>query len=58
MIYVYFFIKSVVKWSVNSVRFEFIMGIEDGPNSEILSQSVRYGMYSTLLGQTIFASFL
>ena len=27
MIYVYFFIKSVVKWSENSVRSEFFMGI-------------------------------
>ena len=27
MIYGYFFIKSVVKWSEKSVRFEFFMGI-------------------------------
>ena len=27
VIYVYFFINSVVKWSENSVRFEFFMGI-------------------------------
>ena len=27
VIYIYVFIKSVVKWSENSVRFEFFMGI-------------------------------
>ena len=27
VIYVYFFIKSVVKWSANSVEFEFFMGM-------------------------------
>ena len=27
LIYVYFFTKSVVNWSENSVRFEFFMGI-------------------------------
>ena len=27
MIYVYFFIKSVVDWFENSVRFDFFMGI-------------------------------
>ena len=33
VLYVYFFIKSVVKWSENSVRFEFFMGLPDRPNS-------------------------
>ena len=28
MIYVYFFIKCVVRWSENSVRFENLMGID------------------------------
>ena len=44
VIYVYFFIKCVVKWSENSVRFEKSYGnwLPDGLNS------VRfYGMYET-----------
>ena len=47
MIYVYFFIKSVVKWSENSVRLEFFTGIafQMAKFCEILSHSVRYGMY-------------
>ena len=48
MIYVYFFIKCVVRWSENSVKFEKAYGnwLPDGPNSvEILSHSVSYGMY-------------
>ena len=32
MIYVHFFIKFVVKWSENSVRFE-LYSLPDGPNS-------------------------
>ena len=51
MIYVYFFIKPVVKWAENSVRFEFFMGIafQMGQNSvRFLSHSVRYGMYECL----------
>ena len=48
--YVYFFIKCVVRWSENSVRFEksYGNGLPDGPNSVRLylaSHSVRYGMY-------------
>ena len=43
MEYVYFFIKCVVRWSENSVRFENLMGIDF---CEILSHSVRYGMYA------------
>ena len=47
MIYVYFFIKCVVRWSENSVRFENLMGIAFRWTKfcEILSHSVRYGMY-------------
>ena len=48
MIYVYYFIKCVVRWSENSERFEKSYGNwpPDGPNSEILAHSVRYGMYA------------
>ena len=48
MIYVYFFITCVVKWSENSVRFlkSYFNWLPDGPNSvRFLSHSVRYGMY-------------
>ena len=47
MIYVYFFIKSVVKWSENSVRFGFLweMPSKWAKFCEILPHSVRYGMY-------------
>ena len=40
MTYVYFFIKCVVRWSENSVRFENLMGIgfQMGQFCEILSQ--------------------
>ena len=39
--------KSVVKWSENSVRFEFFYGncLQDRPNSVRFYLSVRYGMY-------------
>ena len=50
MIYVYFFIKCVVKWPENSVRFEksYRNWLADGPNSVrvYLTVSVRYGMYA------------
>ena len=38
----------VVKWSENFVRFEFFMriAIQIGQICEILSHSVRYGMYA------------
>ena len=48
VIYVYFFIKCVVSWSENSVRFEnLIWELASGRAKfcEILSCSVRYGMY-------------
>ena len=40
--YVYFFIKSVVKWSKNSVRFEFLWELPSrfAKFCEILSHSV------------------
>ena len=49
-----FFIKCVVRWPENSVRFEKSYGnwLPDGPNSEILSHSVRYGMYELLVSIT------
>ena len=57
MIYVYLFIKCVVRRSENSVRFEKSCGnwLPDGPNSvrlylivcEIISHSVRDGMYGS-----------
>ena len=42
MIYVYFFIKCVVRWSENSVRFEKSYGnwLSDGPNSVRFSLTV------------------
>ena len=42
MIYDYFYIKCVFRWSENSVRYENFMGIDfqKGRNSEILSHSV------------------
>ena len=45
MIDVYFFIKCVVRWSENFVRFEKSYGnwLPDGPNS------VRYGMNGSTL---------
>ena len=47
MISVYFFIKSVVKWSENSVRLNFLWELPSrwAKFNEILSHSVRYGMY-------------
>ena len=51
MIYVYFFIKCVVRWSENSVRFENLMGI-DFQKAQILldlSHSERYGVYLILV---------
>ena len=47
MIYVYFFIKNVVRWSENSVRFENLMGIDfqKAKFCAIVSHCVRYGMY-------------
>ena len=47
MIFVYFFIKSVVKWSENSVRLEFLWELPSrwAKFCEVLSHSVRYGMY-------------
>ena len=47
----YFFIKSVVKWSENSVRFDFLWELLSGwaKFCEILSHSVRYGMYDHIL---------
>ena len=55
MIYVYFFIKCVVRWSQNPVRLSsYGNWLPDGPNSvrfyftvycEIWSHSVRYGIY-------------
>ena len=64
VIYVYFFIKSVVlKWSENSVRFEFFIGIAFQMGQilwdfilqcEILSHSVRYGMYALLVSLEIY----
>ena len=53
MIYVSFSIKSVVKWSENSVRFDFFMGIafQIGQFCEILSHSVRYGMYVNIINK-------
>ena len=47
MIYAFFFIKSVVKWSENSVRFEFLWELLFRWDKfwEILSRSVRYGIY-------------
>ena len=48
--YVYFIIKSVVRWSENSVRFEKPGNwIPDGPNSVRLYLTVRYGMYGWCL---------
>ena len=50
VIYVYFFIKFVIKWSENSVRFEFLMGIafQMDQNFVRFYLSVRYGMYGNL----------
>ena len=47
VIYVYFFIKCVVRWSENSVRFEKSYGnwLPDGSNSVRFYLRVRYGMY-------------
>ena len=47
MINDYFFIKCVFRWSENSVKFENLMGIgfRSAKFCEILSHSVRYGMY-------------
>ena len=44
MIYVYFSIKCVVRWSENSVRFDNLTGI-GFQMDQILSHIVRYGMY-------------
>ena len=54
MIDVNFFIKSVVKWSEKSVRFEFFMGIafQMAQFCEILSHSLRYGTYASHLSHT------
>ena len=51
MIYVYFFIKCVVRWSENSVRFEKSYGnrLPHGPNSVRFYLSVRYGIYDRCL---------
>ena len=48
VIYVYFFIKYIVKWSENSLRFEFLWELLPrwAKFCEILSHSVRYGMYA------------
>ena len=49
VIYVYFIIKLVVKRSENSVRFEFFLWelpFRLARICEILSHSVRYGMYA------------
>ena len=45
--FVYFFIKSVLKWSENSVRFVFFMGIafQMGQILWDFISHVRYGMY-------------
>ena len=49
--YIYFFIKSVLRWSENSVRFENSYGnwLPNGPNSVRFHLSVRYGMYGCIL---------
>ena len=47
MIYNYFFVKCVLKWSENSVRYLKILWeltFRKAIFSEILSHSVRYGM--------------
>ena len=46
MIHVYFFIKCLVRWSENFVRFEKSYGnwLRQAKFCEILSHSVRYGM--------------
>ena len=50
MIYVYFFIKSVVKWSENcEIRIFYGKSLVDGPNSVRFYLSVRYGMYVHLI---------
>ena len=54
MIYDYFYIKCVLKWSENSVRFENLMGIGSQKTSraklcEILFHSVRYGMNASYM---------
>ena len=50
VIFVYFFIKCLVKWSENSVRFESLIGI--GFQMGQILHSVRYGMYEQLFAHT------
>ena len=45
MIYVYFFLNSAVKFSENSVGFEFFMEIAFEMGQILWKNSVRYGMY-------------
>ena len=50
-LYVYFLIKPVVKWSGNSVRFEFLWELPSrrAKFCAIWSHCVRYGMYECCL---------
>ena len=50
MIYDYLFIKCVFRWSEYSVRFENLIGIgfRRAKFCEILSHSVKYGMYAPM----------
>ena len=64
MIYAYFFIKRVVRWSENSVRFEKSYGnwLPDGPNSgrfylTVLIMACMYVLVSwSLIGPMPWAS--
>ena len=49
MMYIYFFMKCVVRWSENSMIFErkWELASRWAKFCEILSHSVRYGMYDT-----------
>ena len=51
MIYDCFYIKCVFRWSENSVRFEILWesAFRRAKFCEILSHSVRYGMYAVML---------